>query len=50
MMEPDGDPNPLDVWRRWAVNVSGKAIPCGHFLPEEAPEETAAELIPFLAD
>jgi haloacetate dehalogenase len=39
---------PLDIWRRWATNVSGKAIPCGHFLPEEAPEETAAELKPFL--
>ena len=36
------------VWQRWATNVSGKAIPCGHFLPEEAPEETAAELKPFL--
>jgi haloacetate dehalogenase len=41
--------SPLEVWRRWATNVSGKAIPCGHFLPEEAPEETAAELKPFLA-
>jgi haloacetate dehalogenase len=47
---PAAGESPLDVWRRWAANVSGKAIPCGHFLPEEAPEETAAELIPFLAD
>jgi len=45
---PSKGENPLDVWRRWATNVSGKAIPCGHFLPEEAPEETAAELKPFL--
>jgi haloacetate dehalogenase len=45
---PAGGEGPLDVWRRWATNVSGKAIPCGHFLPEEAPQETAAELIPFL--
>jgi haloacetate dehalogenase len=41
--------SPLAVWRRWATNVSGQAIPCGHFLPEEAPDETAAALKPFLA-
>ena len=41
--------NPLDVWRRWAVDVKGHAIDCGHFLPEEAPEETAAALATFLA-
>jgi haloacetate dehalogenase len=45
---PSAGENPLDVWKRWATNVSGKAIPCGHFLPEEAPMETAAELLPFL--
>jgi haloacetate dehalogenase len=45
---PAAGESPLDVWKRWATNVSGKAIPCGHFLPEEAPQETAAELIPFL--
>jgi len=45
---PAGGESPLDVWRRWATDVSGKAIACGHFLPEEAPEETAAELLPFL--
>ena len=45
---PAAGESPLDVWKRWAVNVSGKAIPCGHFLPEEAPQETSAELIPFL--
>jgi haloacetate dehalogenase len=45
---PSAGENPIDVWRRWASNVSGKAIPCGHFLAEEAPQETAAELLPFL--
>lgn len=38
------------VWRERAVNVSGKALPCGHFLAEEAPEETLAELGGFLRD
>lgn len=36
------------TWRERALNVSGKALPCGHFLPEEAPEETLAELKSFL--
>ena len=45
---PSAGENSLDVWRRWASNVSGKVIPCGHFLAEEAPKETAAELLPFL--
>jgi haloacetate dehalogenase len=30
----------LSVWRDHADNVTGQAIPSGHFLPEEAPEET----------
>jgi haloacetate dehalogenase len=38
----------LAVWRERAETVSGKALPCGHFLPEEAPEETLAELLTFL--
>ncbi len=36
------------IWRERAVDVRGKALPCGHFLPEEAPEETLAELRIFL--
>lgn len=39
--------SPLDVWRRWASNVSGQAIEGGHFLPEEAPEATAKALAAF---
>jgi haloacetate dehalogenase len=45
---PSKGESPLEVWKRWATNVFGKTIPCGHFLPEEAPQETAAELLPFL--
>ena len=37
------------VWRERAVDVRGKALPCGHFIPEEAPEETLAELRNFLS-
>lgn len=41
----------LDVWRQYAASddlVTGGAVPGGHFLPEEAPEETLAALVPFL--
>jgi haloacetate dehalogenase len=39
----------LDVWRRWADDVRGRAIDCGHFLAEEAPHEVYAELRSFFA-
>lgn len=39
----------LDVWRSRTQAVKGIAFECGHFLPEEDPERTAAELIRFLA-
>ncbi len=37
----------LGIWRDWAGNVRGRALDCGHYLAEEAPEETAAELAAF---
>jgi haloacetate dehalogenase len=40
--------DPLRDWREVAANVSGRALPCGHFLPEEAPRETLRELRRFL--
>ncbi|MGE5462159.1 MAG: alpha/beta fold hydrolase [Syntrophothermus sp.] len=39
----------LAIWREWAANVQGHAINCGHYLAEEAPEETYAALHAFLA-
>ena len=39
----------LTTWRRWADRVEGGPIACGHFLPEEAPDETAAALRRFFA-
>jgi haloacetate dehalogenase len=36
------------IWRRYASDVRGaKALPCGHYLSEEAPEETYRELRDF---
>jgi haloacetate dehalogenase len=37
-----------EVWREYASDVRGRALPTGHFLAEERPEETAKELISFL--
>ncbi len=36
------------VWRERARDVTGRALPCGHFLAEEAPDDTLVELRPFL--
>jgi haloacetate dehalogenase len=37
----------LAVWREKAERVEGRALPCGHFLPEEAPEAVLAALQEF---
>lgn len=39
---------PLGIWRRWADDVRGEAVPGGHFFPEVRPDETAARLQAFL--
>ncbi len=39
--------DPLKVWASWAETVSGGSLPCGHFLPEEAPGPTADALLNF---
>lgn len=39
----------LATWRDKARDVRGAAMPCGHFLPEEAPEETYQALSAFFA-
>ena len=40
----------LDCWRERAADVRGEALDCGHYLPEEKPEETADALIKFFTD
>jgi haloacetate dehalogenase len=40
--------DPLRDWREVAARVEGRALPCGHFVPEEAPRETLRELRRFL--
>jgi len=36
----------LAVWKRnYATNAWGGALPCGHYVPEEAPDETLQWLL-----
>jgi haloacetate dehalogenase len=39
----------LDVWRPWAPDVRGTALDATHFMAEDRPEQTATELLTFLA-
>jgi haloacetate dehalogenase len=38
----------LATWRAKARDVQGHPLPCGHFIPEEAPDELLADLRAFL--
>ena len=40
----------LDVWKPWAADLTGQAIDCGHYLPEEKPAETLGALRGFFAE
>ncbi|WP_245514843.1 alpha/beta fold hydrolase [Jiella endophytica] len=44
---PGKGENPLEIWRRWADEVSGGPIEAGHFLVEEAPDATLAAMLAF---
>jgi haloacetate dehalogenase len=39
---------PLNEWSKLAVNVKGHALPCGHYIPEEAPELMLSQVQSFL--
>jgi haloacetate dehalogenase len=39
--------SPLSKWAAWADDLRGEPLACGHFLPEEAPSQTAAALARF---
>lgn len=40
----------LALWRKQASNVTGAALPCAHFLPEEMPAEVADALLRFIGE
>ncbi|QRX84875.1 alpha/beta fold hydrolase [Glaciimonas sp. PAMC28666] len=41
--------DPLAEWQLLANKVSGRALDCGHYIPEDAPEALLAEVLPFFA-
>jgi haloacetate dehalogenase len=40
--------DPLAQWRSWSAGVSGEALPCGHYIPEEAPALFLERVLSFL--
>ena len=44
---PSETTGPLSVWKEWCDKVDGVTVDSGHYVCEEAPEETAAALIAF---
>ena len=44
---PKTAPGLDEIWRGWAEDVSGQALDCGHFIPEEAPEPLLGHLLKF---
>ena len=38
----------LGIWREYALDVQGQALPCGHYIPEEMPDESYTILKSFL--
>jgi haloacetate dehalogenase len=37
------------IWRERSSKMRGRALDCGHFIAEECPDETAAELLAFIS-
>jgi len=40
--------DPLAEWQRVAADVQGGALPCGHYIVEEAPDMLLERVLPFL--
>ena len=41
--------DPLEAWRPWLPRITGRAVPTGHFMVEERPDEVLAEIQEHLA-
>jgi haloacetate dehalogenase len=40
--------DPITEWQAYAPQVHGNALPCGHYIPEEAPDLLLESALPFL--
>jgi haloacetate dehalogenase len=45
----EAEAGPIGIWRRWAVDVTGRSLAGGHFFPEQNPAETIEALRSFFA-
>ncbi|MBZ9557998.1 MULTISPECIES: alpha/beta hydrolase [unclassified Modicisalibacter] len=41
---------PLEEWKKLADKLEGGALPCGHYIAEEAPDALLARVLPFLLE
>ena len=41
--------DPIADWKKVASDVHGRALPSGHYLAEEVPDDTLTELLAFFA-
>ncbi|KAL4909729.1 hypothetical protein BDW74DRAFT_186233 [Aspergillus multicolor] len=48
--EKEGKKGPLEIWKKYALDVRGRGLACGHFIPEEDPEGLAEEIWGFCCD
>jgi haloacetate dehalogenase len=46
---PSRGASPLEAWKALAPDITGAAVPCGHFVCEEAPDAVLAAVGAFLA-
>jgi haloacetate dehalogenase len=45
---PASSGRPLGLWQNWADKLTGREIDCGHFAPEENPDDLLTAVLPFL--
>jgi haloacetate dehalogenase len=45
----EGQPNPADIWKKWAGTVFGTVTDGGHLQPEDQPKQVLDALIAFLS-
>jgi haloacetate dehalogenase len=41
--------DPQEIWSSWAPDLRTAVLECGHFLPEERPDEVAEAVIGLLS-
>ncbi|GKX57106.1 hydrolase [Leminorella grimontii] len=41
--------DPIGEWKKVATHLQGEALPCGHYIAEEAPELLLGKVVPFFS-